>query len=335
MNTTRWPDKAHAHGKAKSTLTVLSLMFLVLAALAWNPVSAQDTESRLPKPGPGTRLGQDKLPNPVQALRDKRVLLKERQSVPIEHPPICWTEDASRLSRQTGVDVVCANTMPNPISMRIRINEQTNVIGAYPQESFHEIDALSIRVVMKFSVEKPGWLLNYNAMPFTGRNKTNAEASIHRLPFPRGTMVFVAQSADGPQSSHGPEVKNAVDFSVPLGTLVSASLEGYVAYVRRDSYESGKTPDFRGKENLVILHHDDDTQSVYGHLDGDVPVVVGQRVKTGEIIGKTGRSGMMGGPHLHYEQQYRAKDKVHVVNPAFADSKGVLQIQYATKFTVD
>lgn len=293
------------------------------------------TNEPLYKPSLDTKLGQSEITDPVKALAAKRPLLEAKASVPVEHRPICWTEEASRRSRQTGVDVVCANTMPFPITMRVRINEQTNIVGAYPQESFHEMAPLTVDWVMKFSAEREGWRLNYNTFPLAGRNKTDTRASIHRLPFPRGTQAFVSQSADGPQTSHSKDVAHAVDFSVPLGTLVVASLDGYVSFVRKGSTESGSTDEFRGKENLVLLHHDDDTQSVYGHLDPDVPVVVGQRVKAGEIIGKTGRSGMMGGPHLHYEQQYRAKDKLHVVNPAFMNGGQVLQVSYGRKIIVE
>ena len=289
----------------------------------------------LPAPAAGVKLGQTEIDNPVAQLLDRRKLLDAKQSVPVEHQPICWTEDARRRSLHLGIDIVCANTMPVPVNMRIRVNEKTNIVSAYPDESFHEMAPLSVDVVMKFAVKKEGWRLNYNSFAFAGKNKTDTRASIHRLPFPKGTMVFVSQSADGPQTSHSKDVAHAVDLSVPLGTLVVASLDGYVTYVRKGSFASGKTEDFRGKENLVMIHHDDDTQSVYGHLDGDVPVVVGQRVKAGEIIGKTGSSGMMGGPHLHYEQQYRAKDRLQVINPAFMNGGQVLQVSYGRKIFVE
>ena len=40
---------------------------------------------------------------------------------------------------------------------------------------------------------------------------------------------------------------------------------------------------------------------VYMHLKGRAPVREGERVKTGERIGRVGRSGNASGCHLHFE----------------------------------
>lgn len=53
--------------------------------------------------------------------------------------------------------------------------------------------------------------------------------------------------------------------------------------------------------NSVVLKIADDVYAFYGHLQTDsVSVRVGDRVKTGEVIGRLGNTGPSQGPHLHF-----------------------------------
>lgn len=51
--------------------------------------------------------------------------------------------------------------------------------------------------------------------------------------------------------------------------------------------------------NLVVLDHGLGLQSLYSHLS-EIGVEKGASVQCGDIIGKTGATGMAGGDHLHY-----------------------------------
>lgn len=70
---------------------------------------------------------------------------------------------------------------------------------------------------------------------------------------------------------------------------------------------------FTGKDerygNYVILQHENNTQSLYAHLQ-TVLVQKGQPAVKGKQIGTVGSSGMSTGPHLHFEIRVggRAKD---------------------------
>jgi len=55
---------------------------------------------------------------------------------------------------------------------------------------------------------------------------------------------------------------------------------------------------------MIVLNHGFDYQSLYAHLS-QVLVKEGQRVKRGDLIGKSGRTGMVTGPHLHYEVSHK------------------------------
>lgn len=50
----------------------------------------------------------------------------------------------------------------------------------------------------------------------------------------------------------------------------------------------------------VIVKHEGNFETLYGHLSS-IEVKEGQKVKTGDIIGKAGSTGRSTGTHLHYE----------------------------------
>lgn len=51
--------------------------------------------------------------------------------------------------------------------------------------------------------------------------------------------------------------------------------------------------------NLVVLDHGLNLQSLYSHLS-EISVTEGDEVRQGDIIGRTGATGMAGGDHLHF-----------------------------------
>lgn len=82
-----------------------------------------------------------------------------------------------------------------------------------------------------------------------------------------------------------------IDFAAPVGDNVYACKSGVVAYVFLNDKTFG---------NYIILSHDNNMTSVYAHLS-QVLIESGQRVQSGQIIGKVGKTGMVTGPHLHFE----------------------------------
>lgn len=55
-----------------------------------------------------------------------------------------------------------------------------------------------------------------------------------------------------------------------------------------------------GYGNAIIIQHDDTYKTLYAHLSRR-HVAVGQRVRRGQVLGRTGDTGYSFGPHLHFE----------------------------------
>jgi|GEM_PF-128349 len=65
----------------------------------------------------------------------------------------------------------------------------------------------------------------------------------------------------------------------------------------------------RGRGNVVILDHDDGTQTAYSHLRrGSIQVSVGDRVARGQALAQMGMSGLTEFPHLHFEVVQNGQD---------------------------
>jgi murein DD-endopeptidase MepM/ murein hydrolase activator NlpD len=96
-------------------------------------------------------------------------------------------------------------------------------------------------------------------------------------------------------------VHTGQDFPMKVGSPVSASLDGYVSSINPG-------PDYG---TAVVIDHPNGYQTVYGHLS-ERTVNLGEQVKKGQKIGKSGNTGNTTGPHLHYEVR---QGKNNPVNP--------------------
>jgi murein DD-endopeptidase MepM/ murein hydrolase activator NlpD len=89
----------------------------------------------------------------------------------------------------------------------------------------------------------------------------------------------------GQSSFHG-----GVDIVVPSGSWVGAAADGVVTVASHNVGHYG-TAVFIDHKNGYITH--------YGHLSS-IRVRVGQKVKKGQLIAKSGATGRVTGPHLHF-----------------------------------
>jgi murein DD-endopeptidase MepM/ murein hydrolase activator NlpD len=118
------------------------------------------------------------------------------------------------------------------------------------------------------------------------------------LPYQVGREYTCAQGFNNPYSHNG-TFRYAVDFTMPIGTLITAARSGRVVYILQSYSDNDQTP---GHENVVIVMHKDSTYARYVHLTTNGALVVsGQNVLPGDSIGKSGNSGSGAARHLHFD----------------------------------
>jgi len=126
--------------------------------------------------------------------------------------------------------------------------------------------------------------------------------SPYRLPWPKGVERLCVQGNRG-VVSHRDRGEFAYDFAMPVGSTVLAARGGRVVRVV-DRHDGRGT---QAPNNLVVIEHGDGTRGHYLHLEqGGAQVEVGQRVRQGQAIGRSGNVGRSLLPHLHFHVTGRA-----------------------------
>jgi murein DD-endopeptidase MepM/ murein hydrolase activator NlpD len=87
------------------------------------------------------------------------------------------------------------------------------------------------------------------------------------------------------------KANDGINLAVPEGTPVKAAEDGVVAY-------SGN--ELKGYGNLVLVRHSNGYVTAYAHAS-ELLVKRGDPIKRGQIIAKSGQSGEVGSPQLHFE----------------------------------
>lgn len=88
-----------------------------------------------------------------------------------------------------------------------------------------------------------------------------------------------------------PGVDDGINIAVPEGTSVKAAESGVVAYAGNE---------LKGYGNLILIRHPNGFVSAYAN-NGDIEVKRGETVKRGQTIAKSGQSGNVASPQLHFE----------------------------------
>lgn len=132
---------------------------------------------------------------------------------------------------------------------------------------------------------------------------TVAEAEVlYRLPWPEGMSFMFSQVADGRITTHFTKSRlHAVDVAMPIGVAVVAARDGIVDALEDDHGANPEAEPLTYEGNFVRVHHDDGTAAIYAHLaPHSLTVAVGDRVQTGQMLGRSGASGDVVEPHLHF-----------------------------------
>lgn len=145
--------------------------------------------------------------------------------------------------------------------------------------------------------------VDYTIYDFYDKHTKSILRAIHNIPlgYP---YIGIVNSQYGyrtnPFGGRSYEFHSGIDFKGDIGDPVEATGDGIV---EKADYHNGY-----GK--CVMIRHEHGYLSLYGHLS-EINVTVGQKVKSGDVIGLVGNTGRSTGPHLHYEIRKNGTD----INP--------------------
>ncbi len=87
------------------------------------------------------------------------------------------------------------------------------------------------------------------------------------------------------------KANDGINLAVPEGTPVKAAEDGVVAYAGNE---------LKGYGNLVLVRHANGYVTAYAHAS-ELLVKRGDTIKRGQVIAKSGQSGEVASPQLHFE----------------------------------
>ncbi len=120
---------------------------------------------------------------------------------------------------------------------------------------------------------------------------------------PAATAAAASPATDGPEFrwpargriiqgfKGGAGGNDGINIAVPEGTQVKAAEGGVVAYAGSE---------LKGYGNLVLIRHPNGYVTAYAN-NGEIDVKRGETVKRGQMIAKSGQSGNVSSPQLHFE----------------------------------
>ena len=125
--------------------------------------------------------------------------------------------------------------------------------------------------------------------------KSSKKPTSYNAPAVNGSSVKLRWPTKGTLTSRfgrrGSRMHDGIDIGAKEGTPVYASASGEVVYSDQRLSGYGK---------LIIIRHSRDMFTAYAHNQRNL-VRKGDRVKSGDVIARVGKTGRASGPHLHFE----------------------------------
>ncbi len=204
----------------------------------------------------------------------------------------------ARRNRITVGQLASANNLPT--TSQLKIGAKINVPGSNtatahapvseaPKQSY-AMQAPMTRPAVVATTEQPqrAQLANEKTAPETESPVKTADATnalpTFRWPV-RGRVITTYGAKTNGKSNDG------INVAVPEGTPVKAAEDGTVTY-------SGN--ELKGYGNLILVRHANGYVTAYAHAS-ELMVKRGDTIKRGQIIAKSGQTGEVGSPQLHFE----------------------------------
>ncbi len=207
------------------------------------------------------------------------------------------------------------NGYGGPIEILLSLEKAENVVSEPALPASVVVPAQQTTLVMQVEQlnERLGWSYQWNYSYVHGDPRTRPDPNaVYQLPFDPALKLRVHQAFGGSFSHTHEQSFHAVDIPLAEGTPVRASRAGVVMASETDFYASGTDmAKYGSRANEVRIVQEDGTMAVYAHLELEsVVVAVGDRVRAGQVIAKSGNTGFSTGPHLHFVVQRNAGGKL-------------------------
>ncbi|SEJ74655.1 protein of unknown function [Pseudomonas linyingensis] len=269
---------------------LLGLAAPVSALTVYKHVDANGVVTYSDQASPGARVFQLAAPGS-----------RPQGALPVLDDPLDYRVHLDTHKHAGGETLRVHNEMFAPVEIELRLEDVANASGVPDRPLRWILPPRSQIRLLTLAPRDPAQPLRYTPRLSHALGDPRLLPKPHRYPLPwRGGPYRQSQGANGKYSHFTPKGRYAVDIAMPEGTPILAARDGMVVATLNN--QAGAAPNPGG--NHVRILHDDGTMGVYLHLQqGSVQVGVGQRVRAGAPIARSGNTGRSSGPHLHFVVQ--------------------------------
>lgn len=245
------------------------------------------------------------------------------------------TVEVYRVEKDEHIELHVKNTKIYPVTLELN----ADIENLEPGKRLPLIEYVSPNenrklLNLRFTDKANGWNLRTRYRYYMGNIfAQHNDDFAYRLPFPIGETYKVDQGFGGTFSHQG-QLQHALDFNMPTGTKIYASRSGTVVMMEEKHNQGGADPDMMEYANYVTILHNDGTFADYSHLKHQgVEVRLGQAVRTGQLIGYSGATGYVTGPHLHFVvKKARKGGGFESIPVKFTTKDGILQLREGQRY---
>jgi len=227
-------------------------------------------------------------------------------------------------STSSGYEIYASNEEPCPVTVNF-VFDLVNLTTAHEEGTMFVIPAgeknfkiTELTIAQKTKSYTFKYTTNFN---YGDHNKKDFDAAFnYYLPFEKGASFTVGQGYEG-EMSH--QEKFAIDFNMPIGTVITAARGGIVVQVIDENEKNCPSQECEKYNNVLLVYHSDGTFAKYAHIQKNGALVeVGDEVEIGQPIAKSGNVGWSTGPHLHFEVYLQGLKEQRTVKTNFKIDDG-------------
>ena len=195
-----------------------------------------------------------------------------------------------------------------PVQVELRLSEAANVLSEPELPARFVVAGQEERLLVGIGALDPGrgfqYRLNVATVPGPPVPRP-VDGLVVRPPFAVDKAYPVSQGFDGGKTHLDEASRYAIDIVMPEGSPVHAVRDGVVMDIEEDFNAGGTDAEkYADKANHVRVLHEDGTMALYAHLAlASVIVRPGAQVRAGQLLARSGNTGLSSGPHLHFAIQ--------------------------------
>lgn len=219
-------------------------------------------------------------------------------------PKTKLSQSGGKIIQYDVVDDSLKIQIDNPLHCPIRISASSSdkILQEKLSKHFPVTATPNKAMVISYWTDRPKEEMPINFSAMMGNPNDSVLKMDMNLPFKKGRQYEVIQGYNGSFSHSSEYSKYALDLNLAEGDTICAAADGFVVGVIEGYTKGGRSKKWQDYANYITIFHPEmNLYTQYVHLMPEGSFVeVGEHVKSGQDIGRSGKTGRTDIEHLHF-----------------------------------